>query len=367
MAAGGQHTCAIGSDQSLWCWGSNNNGQLGDGSMLDQQTPQRVGADTDWTEIAAGGDTTCGLRTSGADTTLWCWGANSSKQVGIETSGAPVPTPTQIGTDTDFVSVTLSLSHTCAVRAGSSVRCWGANWSGQLGLGYADVINAQTYDSSTSLAPWDSVALGASFSCFGGTAGSVSCVGTNLNGELGRGFFTTVPPNQNGGAELSLEVAAGGISFTKITAGSGFVCGLTTQGDAGCWGSNLRGTVGSGLLDANNLPANANTMTMLPDSDWLEIGAGYNHVCGVKNVDELWCWGDNEYGQLGDPSLPHDADVMTPHIALSGAAFTTLKGGLNHTCGLKGDGSMWCWGDNEYGQTGFGHLWEQSPVDVVVK
>jgi alpha-tubulin suppressor-like RCC1 family protein len=126
-------TCALTSAGALWCWGLNDDGQLALGmvDVVPHPTPARVGTAT-WVAIDAGEDHVCGIQTGGS---LWCWGENTWGQVGNGSSGSDVTTPTRVGSASDWVAVALGEDHTCGVRAGGSLWCWGANDLGQLGLG----------------------------------------------------------------------------------------------------------------------------------------------------------------------------------------------------------------------------------------
>lgn len=134
VAAGYSHNCAIGVDRTLWCWGLNWAGQLGDGTTQARTTPTRVGSDSDWSSIAAGSNHACGLRNNG---TIWCWGRNSFGQLGDGTKVNRFR-PVQTGDRTDWTAVMARAEHTCAKRADSSLWCWGYNANGQLGNGTLD-------------------------------------------------------------------------------------------------------------------------------------------------------------------------------------------------------------------------------------
>ena len=118
VAAGYAHTCTIRTDGTLWCWGSNYSGELGDGTATSQTTPERAGTATNWAGIDAGGNFTCALRTDG---TLWCWGSNTRGQLG-DGSTTNRNTPVQVGTATNWASVSAGDSHTCAVRTDGTHR-----------------------------------------------------------------------------------------------------------------------------------------------------------------------------------------------------------------------------------------------------
>ena len=133
VAAGGTQTCGILTDGSLWCWGDNYDGQLGDGTQLNRTTPVPVAGDATWAQVDTGGQHTCGIRTDGS---LWCWGDNTFGQVGDGTSGTSYlyHQPVRVGTDTDWSTVATGYYHTCGIHTDGSLWCWGENSQGQLGF-----------------------------------------------------------------------------------------------------------------------------------------------------------------------------------------------------------------------------------------
>ena len=137
-AAGGYHTCAIRKDHSLWCWGLNDDGQLGTGNTINADTPQRVGTRSNWKAVSAGQYHTCAVRTSG---TLWCWGYNYDGELGTG-STISADTPQRVGTRSNWKAVSAGGFHTCAVRTGGTLWCWGLNNNGELGTG--NIISADT-------------------------------------------------------------------------------------------------------------------------------------------------------------------------------------------------------------------------------
>jgi alpha-tubulin suppressor-like RCC1 family protein len=128
------HTCAVRTDGTLWCWGRNSDGELGIGPGASKNTPAQVGKATDWSLVSSGGYSTyhsCAVKTTG---TLWCWGGNTSGQLGDGTRISR-DTPTQVGSATNWSDVAPGSNHTCAVRTDGTLWCWGTNHNGQLGDG----------------------------------------------------------------------------------------------------------------------------------------------------------------------------------------------------------------------------------------
>ncbi|HEX8703716.1 MAG TPA: Ig-like domain-containing protein, partial [Myxococcaceae bacterium] len=177
------HTCATRTDGTLWCWGDNEYGQLGTGSAEESNSsPVQVGPQTGWARVALGTTSTCATRTDG---TLWCWGNNRSGQLGNGTINNTSNLPVQVGTETSWARVDPGSFHTCATRTDGTLWCWGSGVWGQLGIG----------DSATRLSPvqvgtgkdWAQVFLGAQSTCAARTDGSLWCWGSNHQGQVGDG------------------------------------------------------------------------------------------------------------------------------------------------------------------------------------
>ncbi len=190
VALGHHFTCGIKSDGSLWCWGDNVLGQLGLGDAgmgTGRSTPTRVGSATDWTHVAAGDSHACGLRGAG---TLWCWGQNDHGELGLGNRLTTIYTPTQAGTESDWVELEGGEDHTCGTRAGGSLWCWGINTSGQCGNGSsggADVLDPTRMESATG---WSQLDLGLDFGCVVDPDDALYCWGRNETGALGIGVTT---------------------------------------------------------------------------------------------------------------------------------------------------------------------------------
>lgn len=174
LSVGDGHTCAIREDQSLWCWGDNQEGQLGHPA---NDTPLQVEGGTSYVQVSAGGLHTCGIR---ANRTLWCWGDNARGQLGVSQSAS---TPVQVDDATNWTSIAVGAAHTCGVRDDASLWCWGGGDGGELGMGvFADVPTPTLVPES---GPWSRVFAGDGYSCGVKEDGTVWCWGRNGNGQLG--------------------------------------------------------------------------------------------------------------------------------------------------------------------------------------
>ncbi len=321
VAAGGLHTCALKTDGSAWCWGWNLYSQLGDGSSVDRYEPVQVGTATDWESLSSGHAHTCGLRTGG---TAWCWGANAHGQLG-DGATEDRSTPVQVGTDTDWVALTAGDNHTCGIKVDGTGRCWGNNEYGELGI-----------DASSS---WATLTTGFAHTCGTKTDGTAWCWGNDGWGQLGDGATSS---SERGPVQVGTAS-----DWATLTVGGGHTCGTKTDGSMWCWGHNFNGQVGDGSLTARDAPVRIGAGT-----SWTSVTAGRNHTCAEAVDGSLHCWGTNTRGELGDG---HNGVELTPAPLTDDAGgWVAHSAGNGHTCGTKVDGTAWCWGYNGQGQLGHG-------------
>ncbi|MGB7963092.1 MAG: hypothetical protein WCF12_09085 [Propionicimonas sp.] len=352
LAAGYLHTCRVTDAGGVQCWGDNGFGQLGDGTRTDRATPVNVvGLNESVVELSAGGYQTCAVTSAGA---VKCWGANDLGQLGDgSTTSSPVPVAV-VGLGAGVRSIASGYEHTCVVTTGGAVKCWGANESGQLGddsttnrLTPVDVQGLAS-DVRAATAGGD---YGGGQTCALKTNGSVACWGSNRSGQLGDGTTTSQS------TPVAVTTLAAGVE--AISAGDEHVCALTVGGEVQCWGENLFGQLGNGS------PGGQVTPTPVPGlgSGVRALSSGGLHTCVITNASGVLCWGDNEYGQLGDGTT----ETRSTAVPVAGLTSNVglVKAGAKSTCALTGAGVEQCWGDNESGQLGNGTTTGSStPVSV---
>jgi alpha-tubulin suppressor-like RCC1 family protein len=340
IAAGGAHTCAVLPDKTAACWGDNANGKLGQTGVTILSIPLTVPGLTEVASMAAGAQHTCALSTSG---TVSCWGDNSQGQLGIG-STASKTMPTAVLGLTDVVALKTHLSSTtCALKSNGSVSCWGSNANGDIGDGAVSSAIRTTPVQVANLSEVVSLAKGFGHTCALINDGTVKCWGLNDWGQLGDGTKLN----------RSLATAVLGITnAVSISAGDQHTCALLANGSVNCWGRNDDGQLGLGNLIGSLTP------TLVPGLlSVVALELGSNHSCALNADTSVVCWGYNAAGQLGDGTTTKRA-VPTTVAGLTNVA--ALTAGTVHTCALKTDGNMACWGWNGSGQLGDSTLFSKT-------
>jgi len=349
IAAGYVHTCALTGGGGVKCWGSNWNGELGDGTTIDRHTPVDVsGLASGVSAIAAGGNHTCALTGGGG---VKCWGRNDYGQLGDGTTTDRYTPVNVSGLASGVSAIAAGSNHTCALTAGGGVKCWGNNWDGQLGDGTTIERHAPVNVSGLASGV-NAIASGKDHTCALTAGGGVKCWGYNSNGQLGDG--TTIDRL----TPVGVSGLASGVS--AIAAGGHHTCARTTGGGVKCWGYNSNGQLGDGTNIDRYTPVDVSGLA----SGVSAIAAGQSHTCARTVGGGVKCWGNNFQGQLGDGTT---IDRHTP-VDVSGLAsgVSAIAAGEIHTCARTTGGGVKCWGSNGYGQLGDGTTTDRhAPVDVV--
>ena len=237
----GQHMCAIKNNGTLWCWGNNADGQLGLGDTTNRSTPTQVGTETTWRSGAAGFASTCAVKAAAGGNTLWCWGSNGSGQMGNGTSGAAVLAPVQADL-TNWVSVSIGGEHVCGIQTTGTLWCWGGNSEGQLGIGSTDAKLIPTQVAGS----WNSVETstdgGGLYSCGIKLDQTLWCWGNGDRRGLGAGVPQNSAPLQVGTTTWS-SIGAGAWTACGIQA---------ADASLWCWGDGWLGNLGSGIANDEN-------------------------------------------------------------------------------------------------------------------
>jgi alpha-tubulin suppressor-like RCC1 family protein len=242
---------------------------------------------------------------------------------------------------TPFMQVASGGEHTCATAPTGVAYCWGHNISGQLGSGTRDNSPVPQQVTLPAGVPFATISAGFQHTC-GLANGVVYCWGSGLAVRRDETISDLLLP--------TLFTIPGGAPVSTVSAGTHHTCGLTSFGDAYCWGSNNYGGLGDGTLTERITPT---PVTGPPDRRYSAIDAGFENTCAIGTEGATYCWGNNDYGALGDGTQTHRT---TPTLVLLPAAvrLTGITVGGSHSCGITAMGAAYCWGRNDAGQLGDG-------------
>jgi alpha-tubulin suppressor-like RCC1 family protein len=368
--ANGDHTCAIMADQTLKCWGNNEYGQsIWNGPMPYVTTPTTVttidGGLLAVKVVRLGDRSSCALL---VDNSMWCWGDNTSGQIGVPDAGAPdaafpVP-PTQVYPPGSVSIIAVGAYQACAElltdAAYSPVYCWGQNNFGEVNVVGAAIVPVPT---RLSVGDFERMTLGAFETCFVKSTTAGECIGDNSSGQLGRGIPADAGPDASGADNLPHPTPAP-IQTSAISAANpnyqlgnfvhftGYHEGVTlVGGQIAMWGDNNLGQLGpqvDAAFSATPSVVNLNNVTGLALLQYSSCAL----VTGSSSGANVYCWGSTLDGQNGNTTTVGTMQAQPTLVeGISGNA-TELTTGLNHACVLLTNGTMACWGDNTSGQLG---------------
>ncbi|WP_418058370.1 putative Ig domain-containing protein [Pimelobacter simplex] len=355
LSAGGQYGCRVNADQTVDCWGYNFAQQLG--QQLDLQnprnpTPTQVGTSSDWVDVSAGGAAqwahVCGIR---ANRSLWCWGSNIDGELGQPGAGTEF-VPKRVDVGRNWAAVSSGYAHTCAVTTDGQLWCWGNDTFGQLGR-----PGDAAPDRVGTRSDWKSVSAGYTHTCATTTGGQLWCWGFNPRGQLGDGTTN--------GSDVPVREGSNGTTWAAVSVSAGTSCALKTDATLWCWGYNAHGETGTGSPGTDRLlPTQVGAA-----SDWESVsatGAGGlgNHACAVNTGGQLWCWGYNGDGEVGTGDT---TQRVTPTRVGTDSDWAQVATGGGMTYALKDDGTQRSWGNNFQGQLGTGAInaGSLSPVTIL--
>lgn len=333
LAAGDRHTCgALHGGTQVWCWGQNTNGQLGNGTTLDQPRPVTFFVPGAVRALALGGSHSCALTVDGS---VFCWGRNAEGQLG-DGSTTDRSVPGSVSGLGPVAAISAGYQHTCVVERDGRALCWGANNIGQLGMGDAvgpDLCGADPpIPCATGPTPvlnltqGELIAAGGepgdSHTCAVETTGRLFCWGSNRERQLGDATLVS----RNRPVEVTSVVDVRGVSL-----GGAHTCVLLGDETVWCWGRRY---------------GDAYPITLMEGVQ--EVRAGREFDCVRLKDDVLHCWGRNDDGQLGDGS---QTDRVIP-TTVEDLAAASLALGEAHGCAIDQIGKAWCWGRNAEGQLG---------------
>ncbi len=346
IAAGDAHTCAIASNDVVWCWGDNTYGQLGssahasipDGYALSPVQAAALPGGRVARRITSGNDHVCVLAHDG---TVWCWGDNSFGQLGV--GGGNQPNPVQVTLGDTATLVVAGGNSTCAVLVTNAVYCWGRNNRGQLGNGATSTLAQPTPSAVTSIPSQFTVAaldVGALHTCATSTSGDTWCWGAFNHGRLGTNGSSDVLTPQR------LSALASGVS-ADVSAGSDHTCAVVGA-LAWCFGRNNYGQLG---VDSSTTPEGFPPSAVSLSANARSVHAGTGFTCVVLVTNTVECFGLNNNGQLGDTTTTSPRHTAMAVSGLS-ANIVDVAVGTKHACAVTDAGAVKCWGETTVGQQG---------------
>jgi alpha-tubulin suppressor-like RCC1 family protein len=338
MAAstGQGHSCGITGDGRLYCWGSNTSGQIGDGTTIQRLVPVPIGGTLRFSQVNAGYDFTCAVTTDGR---AYCWGANSFDQQGGQLGDGTLMRrlrPVAVMGGHLFRQVTGGLAHTCGVATDDRLWCWGGNATGQIGDGTI-TRRPQPVPIGGALR-FRTVDAGWNHTCGITIDDRAWCWGLNKDGAVGDSTKVTT--------RLVPVLVAGGRRYRTVDAGGFHTCAVTLADRAFCWGYNLFGQIGDSSSITRHWPRAVKGGLSIRD-----LSTGAYHTCAVTTVNIPYCWGENQSGQLGTGNF---IERHTPILVGGGRRFDQVSGGSAHTCAKTPAGRGYCWGNNSSGEVGDG-------------
>ncbi|MCB1388092.1 MAG: hypothetical protein KDK12_02910 [Rhodobacteraceae bacterium] len=349
VSLGRDHACAIMTDTTLRCWGGGGFGQTGMGNLEDTNRPRRPpNSGRGYVAISAGEFATIAVReTSLITPRLWGTGLGTLGVLG----GGPSDDRMSfsmllpVGRPRNWDGVSVGVQHACGTLAGGGVRCWGSNPNGEIGNGTTDDAAVALLTSRSGRIT--DVAAGFLFTCGLDDRGIAYCWGYNGFGALGSGDFapSTIP-------QRVVDLPR---NLTQISVGDTSACAVTNLGALQCWGDNNSGQLGTGVQ--GGVETRPQVVPAPGGEEWLDVDVGSTHACGVTTMGQVYCWGSNTFGQLGNGTT---FDSPTPFpVTLPNTAFW-IAASYDYSCAMVDPtppaqfARVFCWGLNDVGQLGNG-------------
>lgn len=327
VAIGTVHGCALSAAGDAYCWGNNARRQLGRLPLTTGPLgPGAVTGAPPFVQIEVGYSHSCGRTAAGA---VYCWGEGA---LGDGTAAHTAPAPVAGGLA--FATISAEDAQTCGITVSGAAYCWGDNTYGQLGSG----------DSADALVPravaggltFDSLSVGLRHACALDTAGLAWCWGSDGGGALGNGAA---------GSTAAPSPVAGGRTYRSISAGDGMTCAIGTDGVTYCWGALAGSTV------PVPIPSGLAFTQVSASTGGGRLGSTF--TCGLTPAGQIRCWGFTDESSLGDGTT-NGANAATPVLVAGGHTWRSVSAGTLSVCGITTGGELFCWGNNRYGQLGDG-------------
>ncbi len=319
------HTLAIKDDGTLWAWGQNNDGQLGNGSTYTHAVlPIQISADTTWHSIANGFFFSVATKTDG---TLWTWGRNGRGQLGLGSFIFRKTTPTQVGTDSTWTMVSAGSEFALAIKNNGTLWAWGYNYNGQLGDGTTTTRHTPIQVGTDT--NWVYINAGAKHSFGIKSDSTLWSWGSDQHGQVGR----------NGNLRVPMQI--GTDKWITVHGGGMHSVGVKSDSTLWSWGRNLYAQLGDGTTSSKATPNQIDTLHR-----WTNVAAGYEHSLAIQNDGSLWAWGRNNAGQVGD-SVSYNILLSKTFIPtkIAVGSWTNINGGPINSIAINSNNHMYTFGD----------------------
>jgi alpha-tubulin suppressor-like RCC1 family protein len=330
VSAGKDHSVAIQTDGTLWAWGDNDGGQLGEGTAMDRYTITPIGTETDWESVAAGSFTSYGIKTDG---TLWAWGNGGGGELGNGQIGDDNYTyvPIRVGTENNWSKVDSGYGHVIALRTDGTLWAWGFNIYGQVGDGTNEIKNVPTQIGTDN--DWQYIGCGFRSNFAIKSDGTLWAWGRNDEGQLGDG--TNIDKN------MPVQIVTD-VDWSMASVNGNTTLAIKTDGSLWSWGSNDSWQLGTGqTMPGTNTPLRVGTA-----NDWMTVSAGAFHSTALKTDGTLWVWGEGFYGFGDGTNIPKDFPTQIG----TDTDWQSISAGGVHTAVIKTNNTLWNWGWNFSGQ-----------------
>jgi alpha-tubulin suppressor-like RCC1 family protein len=335
----------------LMTWGSNGSGKLGDNTTTNRSSPvQTIAYGANWKQVSVSNNYSAAIKTDG---TLWCWGFNYYGQIGdntVTSRSSPVQT---VVFGTNWKQVACGPNHTAAIKTDGTLWTWGENYGfGKLG------DNTATKRSS----PVQTVAGGSNWKQVSATYGNTAAIktdgtlwlwGQGVNGQLGDNFTSA--------RSSPVQTVTFGTNWNQVSCGPSSTAAIKKDGTLWCWGNNNNGQLGDNTVVSKSSPV----QTVVFGTNWKQVSCGPSSIAAIKTDGTLWSWGRGIYGELGDNTAVNKSSPVQT-IAI-GTNWKQISCGSLSIAAIKTDGTLWSWGSNYYGGIGDNTVTNRSsPVQTII-